>query len=143
MMLCDRPIPIYRGLRQQSRGLPEYATYRDTGCEMASSCLDCPLALCKYDDPTWGQRRDLTVRDDEIIRLHELGIRVQEIAGRIGVSSRTVYRVLQRRSIENHVPRKPDPGVQLMSLDDLAKWTPARIYGEHEEDSGLTTRSWR
>jgi hypothetical protein len=26
-------------------------TFRDTGCELAPRCLECPLPMCKYDDP--------------------------------------------------------------------------------------------
>ena len=25
----------------------------DTGCQVASSCLRCPLPACRYDDGTW------------------------------------------------------------------------------------------
>ena len=33
--------------------MPEFYHYEDTGCEVSSSCLDCPLPQCKYDDPAW------------------------------------------------------------------------------------------
>lgn len=141
VMLCQRPVPRLRGLRRQSRGLPENATYRDTGCEVASSCLRCPLPMCKYDDPTWGRRNDLAARDDEIVKLHEVGISVQKIALQLGVSTRTVYRVVQRRSLDPPRNRGVDTTVPLMSLDELARWNPSRVYGEYEEDPGLTARS--
>ena len=76
--------------------LPEYATYRDTGCELAAACLECPLALCKYDDPNWGKRRLKVGRDMEIVRLRSNGMKVSQIALRVNTSERTVYRVIQR-----------------------------------------------
>ena len=30
---------------------PEYHHYRDEGCEMADSCLNCPFPQCIYDEP--------------------------------------------------------------------------------------------
>ena len=30
---------------------PEYCRYRDEGCEMASSCLNCPPPGCVYELP--------------------------------------------------------------------------------------------
>ena len=79
-----------------TRGLPENTVYRDTGCDLAPSCLECPLALCKYDDPN-GARYDQTVmRDTEIMRLFAEGLKVSTIALRVNISNRTVYRVIQR-----------------------------------------------
>lgn len=79
-----------------TRGLPENTVYEDTGCDLAPSCLECPLALCKYDDPN-GARYDRTVmRDTEIMRLFAEGLKVSAIALRVNISNRTVYRVIQR-----------------------------------------------
>ncbi len=114
--------------RRQSRGLPEYATYSDTGCDLASSCLECPLALCKYDDPMWGKRHDLTIRDDEVMRQHESGASVEQIAQAVGVSARTVYRVIQRRSRKSDSPREQYLGGPVITLEELADWTPVQIY---------------
>ncbi|MFC2011982.1 hypothetical protein ACFLVU_02510 [Chloroflexota bacterium] len=30
---------------------PEYCHYRDEGCDLAESCLNCPFARCVYDEP--------------------------------------------------------------------------------------------
>ena len=36
--------------RKIRRGaLPEHASYKDTGCDLAPSCLSCPLARCRFD----------------------------------------------------------------------------------------------
>ena len=79
-----------------TRGLPENTVYEDTGCDLAPSCLECPLALCKYDDPS-GARYDRTaMRDTEIMRLFAEGLKVSAIALKVNISNRTVYRVIQR-----------------------------------------------
>ena len=43
--------------------LPERYPYRDEGCEVSPSCLRCPLAQCKYDDPDWFQRQKRDERE--------------------------------------------------------------------------------
>ena len=84
------------------KGLPENYDYTDTGCDLAPSCLECPLALCKYDDPNWGRRNRTTMRDQEIVRLRGQGLKVSQIAKIVKTSERTVYRVALREGI--HVP---------------------------------------
>ena len=44
------------GRKIRKEALPEYAAYQDTGCELAPSCLNCPLARCKYDEPEEKKR---------------------------------------------------------------------------------------
>lgn len=39
--------PNGRKIRREA--LPEHATYRDTGCDLAPSCLSCPFVHCRYD----------------------------------------------------------------------------------------------
>ena len=93
---------IRKNVREQTfssinttRGLPENTVYRDTGCDLAPSCLECPLALCKYDDPN-SERVDRNVmRDTAIVKLFASGLKVSEIASRVNISDRTVYRVIQ------------------------------------------------
>ncbi|MFC1961784.1 hypothetical protein ACFLWN_01880 [Chloroflexota bacterium] len=52
-------------LRQESDAkdepdlLPEYFHYRDEGCEVATSCLKCPLAQCVYDESGGKQLYDV------------------------------------------------------------------------------------
>ena len=76
--------------------LPEHSKYRDAGCEVARSCLDCTLPLCKYDDPGWLQRESRRNRDEAILRArHGEDLSVAAVASRFGVSTRTVHRVLQ------------------------------------------------
>ena len=75
---------------------PEYCHYRDEGCELAESCLECPFARCIYDEPggrrRWMKRR----REREIARLHiNEGKKVKELAEMFGISERTVQRDLK------------------------------------------------
>ena len=79
-----------------TRGLPENTVYEDTGCDLAPSCLECPLALCKYDDPNVARYDRAVMRDTEIMRLFAEGFKVSAIALKVNISSRTVYRVIQR-----------------------------------------------
>ena len=39
------------GRKIRKEALPENAEYRDTGCELAPSCLSCPFVRCRYDYP--------------------------------------------------------------------------------------------
>ena len=83
--------------------LPEHHHYRDDGCDFAntylghqSSCLNCPLPKCIYDQPGGRQRWLKRQRDREIVRLVSTeGMRVKELAMMFGVSQRTVQRVLE------------------------------------------------
>lgn len=98
-----------------TRGLPENTVYRDTGCDLASSCLECPLALCKYDDPNQGRHSRTIMRDTEIMRLFAEGFKVSAIALKVNVSNRTVYRIIQR-----------EMGIALDKSGARPKWTTRR-----------------
>ncbi len=75
---------------------PEYCRYRDEGCELANSCLDCPFPQCIYDQPGGRQRWLKKQRDREIVRmLITEGKRVKELALMFGISQRTVQRALK------------------------------------------------
>ena len=94
---------IRKNVREQTfssinttRGLPENTVYRDTGCDLAPSCLVCPLALCKYDDANGARHGRTVMRDQEIMRLRGQGLKVSQIAKIVKTSERTVYRVAQR-----------------------------------------------
>jgi len=89
---ADRPLPLAR-----RDTLPDYADYRDTGCELAPSCLRCPFARCQYDVGGGVRRHMLDRRDREIAllrRRHHAPIDM--LAGTYGVSRRTVFRILRR-----------------------------------------------
>ena len=70
---------------------PESCRYRDEGCELAESCLNCPFAKCIYDEPGGKQRWMKRLRVREIARLHTIeGKKVKELSEMFGISERTV-----------------------------------------------------
>lgn len=81
--------------------LPEYAHYKDTGCELYRSCLSCPLERCRYDQ-IGGERRILAdERDLSIVAMRREGRPITRIADYLGISRRTVFQVLaEARQIE-------------------------------------------
>lgn len=75
--------------------LPENTNYADTGCDLYPSCLRCPLARCRYEDPGGARALLRPSRDASIRRLsHQHGMSVPQVAAALGVSRRTVFRVL-------------------------------------------------
>jgi len=66
--------------------------YPDTGCEIAPSCLRCPLPQCKYDLPAQSQRR--YIRDYQVVLIE--GLTVGATASLLGVSKRTIFRAKAR-----------------------------------------------
>ena len=75
---------------------PEYCRYRDEGCELYASCLNCPLPQCIYDKPRGKQRLLKSLRNREMARLFvNEGKRVKDLALIFGTSQRTVQRALK------------------------------------------------
>ena len=103
----------------RSDTLPENPHYKDDGCDVSSTCLDCPLPLCKYDDPGWVQRESRRTRDDEIFRLRQKGVPVTEISQQFEISTRTVHRIVQRGGATPVSVAEEDDG-PLISLRELA-----------------------
>jgi hypothetical protein len=82
--------------------LPEYCEYKDEGCSHAPSCLNCPLPRCVLDLPGGRQKRSLTRRNAEIVRLFTLEKKTfKEIAALFKISQRTVIRALATQSGRN------------------------------------------
>ena len=104
----------------RSDTLPENTRYKDDGCDVSLTCLDCPLPLCKYDDPGWLQRESRRTRDDEIFRLRQKRIPVAEISQRFGISTRTVHRIVQRGGATPVSIAEEDDG-PVISLRELAE----------------------
>lgn len=80
---------------------PEYLRYRDEGCELASSCLQCPFPHCRFDQEE-GQRREARgARDRQVLALHRReGLGPRELAQRFGLSTRTIHRIIRRERYE-------------------------------------------
>ncbi len=89
--------------------LLEYANWEDKGCELHPHCLACPEKRCAYDESTLHKasaviriRRDLA-----IFRMSGEGKTAGAIAAVIGVSGRTVQRVLRKNHHEEG-PESPE-----------------------------------
>lgn len=76
--------------------LPELCHYRDEGCDLAASCLNCTFSQCIYEQPRGHQHWLKALRDKEIARQFNEGRKVKELARNFGVSQRTMQRVLRR-----------------------------------------------
>ncbi len=79
-------LPIVR-----SDSLPEGTVYHDKGCSISPSCLECPLAVCRYDDREL-RRRNLHRKIQE---MRAAKFSVASVAQHFGLSIRTIYRVTQ------------------------------------------------
>jgi hypothetical protein len=108
--------------------LPENMRYADDGCEESPSCLNCPLPICKYDDPGWLRREDRRHRDDEIFRLRKEGVPVPELARQFRVSTRTVHRVIQRGGAPEAESAADDDEGPLVSIEELASRSIFRMH---------------
>jgi hypothetical protein len=76
--------------------LPEHVKYRDTGCSLSPSCLACPLPVCRYDTPSQTEQGFRTRQ--AVLELRDKGMRPTQIAARLGVTRRTVWRYLKDRA---------------------------------------------
>ena len=75
---------------------PEYCHYRDEGCDLAHSCLNCPFTRCIYDEAGGKQRWLKRLRAREMTRLFTTeGKEIKELALMFGISQRTVQRALK------------------------------------------------
>jgi len=54
----DEAKPLNEGAlsENESNLLPEHCQYRDEGCDLAGSCLNCPFPQCIYEQPGGKQR---------------------------------------------------------------------------------------
>lgn len=94
--------------------LPEHIHYQDSGCAVSSSCLNCPLERCLYDEPVGGRGAAQRARDQEILRRYqELALQsrngqpaslkrpdIRSLAAHFHLSRRTIHRVVQRMQRE-------------------------------------------
>ena len=81
--------------RTREDALPEHADYRDTGCNLAPSCLRCPFERCKYDIKRGDRDPAMDARDREIVLLRrKYGAPIHMLCQTYGLSRRSVFRVL-------------------------------------------------
>jgi hypothetical protein len=91
--MSSEPLPFVR-----KDALPDHVSYRDTGCELARSCLACPLPRCQYDEPGSVRTWLIAARDREIAlirRKHHVPINA--LARTYGLTRRTIFRILQEQ----------------------------------------------
>ena len=71
--------------------------FKDTGCELHPSCLDCPRQPCIEDEPTsptpWQRGR----RNGLVMQMRANGVAVKNIAIYFGVNERTVRRIVEAK----------------------------------------------
>jgi len=78
-------------------GSQEFFHYEDTGCEISTSCLTCPLPQCKYDDPVWFQKCQRLAKDLKVIRaMQKEDLSVEAAALKFDVTVRTIFRIMRR-----------------------------------------------
>ena len=91
-------------VRERGDALPEHIQYRDTGCDLSPSCLNCTLPLCRYDQPPEppgtayraARRLCMIGRDEEIARVwRREHLSIKALAQRFGVSRNTILRALK------------------------------------------------
>ena len=72
--------------------------YEDTGCAAAPSCLSCPLPKCVHDvDAREAEKMLRLERDRQKVRtIVERGWTAEQAAQQLGITQRTVFRMLQR-----------------------------------------------
>jgi DNA-binding CsgD family transcriptional regulator len=92
--------------------LPDEIDWRDEGCEVFGSCLNCPLPRCVEEEPRGQQRLRLAARNRRMVELRWSGESVADIAGLFGVSRRTVERALknQKQKVKNQNDRRGRAG---------------------------------
>ena len=80
--------------------LPEEIDWRDEGCEVFPSCLNCPLSRCVEEEARGRQRLRVKARNSRMSELRSAGRSVKEIAELFGVSQRTVQRALKSQKLK-------------------------------------------
>ena len=84
------------GRKVRMDALPEYIEYRDGGCDLAPTCLRCPLARCRYDEPGGARRLLQGSRDEAVREFRGEGTGIDALAVQFGISRRSVFRILAR-----------------------------------------------
>ena len=87
--------------------------FKDSGCRFSSSCLNCPIQICIYDDPSFVRNLEKNNRDENIIEDRSNGLSNQQIAKKYNVSIRTVHRSLKKI--------KPNKNVNLNIKNNIYK----------------------
>jgi len=87
--------------------------FKDSGCRFSSSCLNCRIQICIYDEPSFVRNLEKNNRDESIIEDRSNGLSNQQIAKKYNVSIRTVHRSLKKI--------KPNKNVNLNIKNNIYK----------------------
>ena len=97
--------------------------YQDHGCDVAPSCLRCPLEFCKYDSRASVENARAHTNavksvplHEEIIRLLGDGLKRSEVAKRVNRSLRTVDRVIARGGLSDAAKRAVEAKAKPVTL---------------------------
>jgi hypothetical protein len=92
--IADEEI-IEKGETDELDLLPEFCQYRDEGCKLSPSCLECPFPSC-VEDRFWGRQKQVkNLRAREIVRLHTVEkMSVRQLSQKFNITRRTVLRVI-------------------------------------------------
>ncbi len=71
------------------------SNYFDTGCKYSPACLNCPLPICIYDDPSSFKNFIKESRDKNIFQDYKKGMSVKDLSLKYEVSIRTIQRSLK------------------------------------------------
>ena len=99
--------------------LPENRRYVDDGCEVAPSCLNCPLPICRYDDEGGARAIRNRDRDRRIRDSYQDGGTVDELAERFGISRRRIFFItegMKKKPSRNSQPAPTPAPVDPMRL---------------------------
>ena len=68
-----------------------------TGCDIHNDCLTCPLPLCRYDSsPVRAKQVRRSIQIKQMLKQRYWS--VEDLAERLGVSTRTVQRALKEHN---------------------------------------------
>ena len=69
-----------------------FLKYTD-GCDLWHHCLTCPLPACQYDVPVSSHDKSKVKLHFQIEHYRKQGMHLTDIAHKLGISLRTVYRI--------------------------------------------------
>ena len=94
-------------LGRKSKETIGYSEWEDKGCAISDACLECPLPMCKHDDQYWYEKYlNLSKHRNLIYYLYDyrnapkITDKVQQLAEKHSVTTRTVFRMKKRLKCE-------------------------------------------
>jgi DNA-binding NarL/FixJ family response regulator len=84
--------------------IPDDINWKDSGCELSASCLNCPREKCIEEEPRGRQRIRMSSRSREMESMRQRGKSNADIASFFQVSVRTVQRALAAADKEREKP---------------------------------------